>query len=283
MSKIIIFKIFLTCILIFIVINQINLSNFISKLQNNKLSLIFIAFFIQHLSLIFSSYRSNIYLQDRGIFLSKSQNIILYYVGSFYNNFLPGGVGGDGYKIYFLSKHHTVRKITLLKLFLLERINGVFVLIYLGCLLYCWSDFNICLHYFTYLILLIGIPGYILFSKLLLKDNCSIKGLPFSACTQILQLIMIYLIILSFNQNLDNRLIIDYMLLFSIASIISIFPITIGGIGLREAVFIAGTKIIPSLDQDLGILFASTSFLITLSASLIGGILIFYNKSSTSQ
>ena len=268
------------------IISQINFNELILKLHQNYFSLIFASFLIQHLSLISSSYRSKIYLQSTGIYLSQAQNIILYYIGSFYNNFLPGGVGGDGYKIYFLSKRYAIKKIILLKAFLLERINGIFVLGYLSCLLYHWSDFSLyfnCLTYFVLFVTIIGIPTYILLSKLLFKDTFAIRALPFSVCTQILQLVMIFLIILSFNRSLDIKLIIDYILLFSIASILSVFPITIGSIGVRETVFLIGTNLIPDLDQGLGILFASTSFLVALFASLTGGILILYPHEKNSD
>ena len=276
MQKIIIFKIIFTCALIFFITKQVNIDELLSKLHHNHLSFLMLSFLAQHLSLISSSYRSRLYLKAISIFPSLSQNIILYYIGSFYNNFLPGGVSGDGYKIYFLSKHHAVKKLTLLKTFLLERINGVFVLGYFSCILFYLSDFRIHLSHISYFILfiiIIGIPAYLFISKKILNDHSALKALPYSICTQLLQLIMIYCIILSFDYNLDFKSVIDYILLFAIASILSIFPITIGGIGIRETIFFLGTNFIPNLDQDLGILIASTSFLISLLASITGGLL----------
>lgn len=55
------------------------------------------------------------------------QNLKLYALGMFYNLFLPGGSGGDGYKVYLLRKLYKAPVKHLLSAVLLDRINGVAV------------------------------------------------------------------------------------------------------------------------------------------------------------
>ena len=42
-----------------------------------------------------ASFRLNIYFKNIGIYLSQKKNLKLYWLGMFYNLFLPGGIGGD--------------------------------------------------------------------------------------------------------------------------------------------------------------------------------------------
>lgn len=56
-----------------------------------------------NISKIISSIRLNRYFKDINLSLSQTYNLKLYYLGMFYNLFLPGGIGGDGYKIYIIK------------------------------------------------------------------------------------------------------------------------------------------------------------------------------------
>ncbi|MFV9927752.1 MAG: flippase-like domain-containing protein [Candidatus Midichloria sp.] len=274
-------KLIFTILLIDIVIKQLDYQEALITLKSNNLYLVLLAFLIQNLSLI-SSLRSKIYLQTANIALPLLKNLSIYYVGTFYNNFLPGGVGGDGYKVYLLSKYYNAGKLTLLKIFFCERVNGVFALIYLAFCIAYFSDFY-SVPYLNYLIIaamILGIPTYLAFAKIVLKDLCVIKALPLSFLTQILQIIFIYTIIVSFNKCLTLKIIADYAVVFSIASVLSILPITVGGIGIREIIFIWATELLPLLDKELGILIASINFLISLLSSLIGG---FFHNHSTAR
>ena len=55
-------------------------------------------------SQVISSWRLLGFLRSIGLHLGFGFNLRLYMLGMFYNVFLPGGIGGDGYKIYLLRK-----------------------------------------------------------------------------------------------------------------------------------------------------------------------------------
>jgi len=61
------------------------------------------------LSKVVSAIRLNRYLGSIDIFISEIDHMKLYLLGMYYNLFLPGGIGGDGYKIYLLNKQFNVR------------------------------------------------------------------------------------------------------------------------------------------------------------------------------
>src|SRR5688572_26458584 len=60
------------------------------------------------ISKLFSSLRLNIYFRNIDIHLSEWKNIRLYWLGMFYNLFLPGSISGDAYKVVRLTKDFNV-------------------------------------------------------------------------------------------------------------------------------------------------------------------------------
>src|SRR5690606_385583 len=77
-------------------------------LQSNPLFLI-LAFIAYSCSVVIGSSRLNGFFGGVGLRLSERYNFKLYLLGLFYNLFLPGGVGGDGYKVYFLRRKFEVK------------------------------------------------------------------------------------------------------------------------------------------------------------------------------
>jgi uncharacterized protein (TIRG00374 family) len=61
-----------------------------------------------------ASFRLNIYFKNIGIYLSQKTKLKLYWLGMFYNLFLPGAISGDAYKVVLLTRKYDVsyKKIT---------------------------------------------------------------------------------------------------------------------------------------------------------------------------
>jgi len=55
-------------------------------------------------------------------------NLQLYFLGMFYNLFLPGGIGGDGYKVYYLHKHLSAPLKKSILALVLDRVTGLIAL-----------------------------------------------------------------------------------------------------------------------------------------------------------
>src|ERR1700754_372589 len=76
------------------------------------------------ISMILSAWRLLSYFKSIGLKLDWRFNLRLYFLGLCYNVLLPGGIGGDGYKIYLLHKNY---KLTTKKVFwaiLFDRLSG---------------------------------------------------------------------------------------------------------------------------------------------------------------
>ncbi|HWR32896.1 MAG TPA: lysylphosphatidylglycerol synthase transmembrane domain-containing protein, partial [Chitinophagaceae bacterium] len=79
-------------------------------------------------SKLLASFRLNIYFRSINIRLSQKQNLKLYWLGMFYNLFLPGAISGDAYKVILLTKKYnsSFKKTTVAVL--LDRFSGLLAL-----------------------------------------------------------------------------------------------------------------------------------------------------------
>jgi uncharacterized membrane protein YbhN (UPF0104 family) len=60
-----------------------------------------------------------------------------------------------------------------------------------------------------------------------------------------------------------------YLVIFLVSSVAAIIPITVGGLGLRELVFLYGAQLF-GLNQEISVAISMLFFLITVLSSLIG-------------
>src|SRR5215203_547645 len=80
-------------------------------------------FFI--LSKILSAFRLNIYFDNIKLRLSTKTNLKLYWLGMFYNLFLPGAISGDAYKVLLLNRKYKTPYKKASAAVLLDRFSGV--------------------------------------------------------------------------------------------------------------------------------------------------------------
>jgi len=261
-------KLLISALLVYFVFSQIDIQRLINSIKSINIFYYLLAFVLYNISKIVSAIRLNFYFKEIGINLPIVQNLKLYYVGMFYNLFLPGGIGGDGYKAYLLKKHYKKKLAPILKALLFDRVSGLVALIFLASVLFIFSSYSISpLKELNYIVLFTIYPifyfvskRYNLFFYYFKKTN--LLGLA----VQFLQLLSAVALIFALPQELP---IIELLVLFLISSIVSVLPITIGGVGVRELTFLYGLKFI-GWNPDIGIAFSFLFFSITLLASLIG-------------
>lgn len=261
-------KIFVTAICLWYVSRKINWILTWQLLEkSNKIWLIIAAVFFTF-SKVVSSFRLNIYFRNIDVELSEAVNLKLYWLGMFYNLFLPGGIGGDAYKVILLNRQqqHPVKKLT--AAVLLDRISGVaglgiLVAVYYF-LIYKGSQYS-------YEVLAAIIPGlvvyYIFVGKLFpsfIKSFFSTLWLGLAV--QLLQVLCVYCLIASINISAHTN---QYIFLFLLSSIVAILPFTIGGLGAREVVFLWGSRQF-MLDTHQSIYISILFYIITVIASLAG-------------
>lgn len=224
-----------------------------------------------HLSKIVSAFRLARFYQIASFFPAFLFNLKLYYVGMFYNLFLPGGIGGDGYKIFLINKKQQIAIKPLLSAAFLDRLSGLFALVFIGAAFYILQPFEGLPKVFLYLAfagIFLGIPGFYLLFNYVFKAFSEVftSTLLFSFMVQGIQVIAAICLMLSLEIN-ENW--IPIICLFLISSAVSVLPISVGGAGARELVFYGGAAFV-GMGQPLAVAFSLLFFFITALASLKG-------------
>ncbi|MEW6455906.1 MAG: lysylphosphatidylglycerol synthase transmembrane domain-containing protein, partial [Acidobacteriota bacterium] len=98
--------------------------------NSNKLYIIF-AFLLHFVGISFSSNRWQILLRAHNINVNLVKLLKFYFIGNFFNTFLPTGVGGDIMRMYYISKQ-TEKSIPSMSTVLIERFTGIFILIFIS-------------------------------------------------------------------------------------------------------------------------------------------------------
>lgn len=230
------------------------------------------AFVAFNASKIVSAIRLNYYFRAIGIRLAEMTNISLYYLGMFYNLFLPGGIGGDGYKAYLLEKRYRVGYKRLIASLLLDRISGVVALLFFAGVLFFYSHFITLFGFLPPLValgILLTIPLNYLLTRKFFADFMGVFGITtlYAFAVQLLQLLSALFIIWALP--IDTLYRVDYLTLFLISSIVAVLPISVGGIGVRELTFLYGFTLIGG-DTTMAVTFSLLFFVITAISSLLG-------------
>ncbi|MDB2414719.1 flippase-like domain-containing protein [Rickettsiales bacterium] len=260
----------------YIIYKNADLDRISQYLKNiDSLSLIF-AFISLLTAQLVSSYRTRFYFASKGLYFNHKFSIGFYFTGMLLNNVLPGGIGGDGYKIYLVKKIANFPKLTAFRLILSDRASGLLFLIFFAIAIFPFSSSYSFINYAPILMaicLIILFSGYFISTKILLKESyqTALKAAPYSFIIQLLNIICVVFIL----YGLEASLYADYIILFMISSIFAIIPISIGGVGLRELTFLYGADFL-GLDPELGVTIAMLFFIITLICSLNG--FLFWHK-----
>ncbi len=261
-------KIILSLGILGFVLYKIDIGQLADVFKKVNLFYLLIALLFFALSKLIAAFRLNRFLNNIKINISEKYNIRLYLLGMFYNLFLPGGIGGDGYKIYLLNKKFDVKAKQIFWAILLDRVMGLLALFCLAAGLTLFIPIPPVYKYFTWLLIPLSIVAFYLFIKFWFSHFQSIfpKTLGQSFLVQLSQVASVIFILLSI-QTYDHTT--GYIFIFLISSIVAALPITIGGIGSREATFLFGAELM-GLDVSISIALSLLFYIITAFVSLIG-------------
>ncbi|MBR6249866.1 MAG: flippase-like domain-containing protein [Bacteroidales bacterium] len=264
-------KVCVSALALWWVISHIDIKSTWATIRGANNILIVAAIFVYALSQIAAAQRLNMLFRTIPFRISSIANIKLYWLGLFYNFFLPGGVGGDGYKVYYLHRHHNQPVKALTALVLADRLNGMCVII---IFLLIFSSFFLeslpfPYHEFYFLAIPLVLIGYWIFLKIF--KHCAIQAFwrvtLTSAISQGLQMCSATLILISLTGT--DCSFESYLFLFFVSSIASAIPITIGGIGAREMTFLIGSQYL-STNNDIAIALSLLFYINSLLCALPG-------------
>lgn len=264
-----------------LVFNKIDVSKFGEYISSLNLLYVFFALIASIISLVISALRSRFYFHENGLQMRKSFAVIIYYIGYFFNIVLPGGIGGDGLKVFYLAKLENFSKLKSLRIILYERVNGFYALVFLSFIFFYFTDFIDVIEkaiIINSILFILVTPVYLWGVKFVLRDNIkvAINASIYSFLVQVLQVISAFFLLLSFDSIATDLVTAsNFIYLFIVASILTIVPVTIGGIGMRELVFLYGMQLINYPNIEVAIAYAFMNFIIYVLTSVPGAFLIF--------
>lgn len=270
-------KITVTIICFWYISQKINFQEMILAIQQAKAGWIALAVFCFMMGkLIFASIRLNIYFKNIGLQLTFLQNAKLYWLGMFYNLFLPGSISGDAYKVILLSKNKYASYKKLTAAVLLDRISG---LLALGLFLSLFAIFVINNPTYDIMIAAFAVLSVVtlyIVVRFFLKDFLTgfFPTFLWGIIVQLMMIFTLYSIMLALNLSLLQS---EWIFIFLVASVISVLPISLGGgLGTRELIFLEGAKYF-NLDIHIAIVISLLFYLTNVFSSL-GGLYFVFNN-----
>ncbi len=206
---------------------------------------------------VFSIYVSTI---RWGLFLPeefKSKRLFSFYmIGSFFNTFLPGIIGGDAVKSYYLYKEINKGSLSLASVFM-DRYIGFISLMSIGLVAFIfgfkylkgsvieWLLPAIILIFLVGSIIVFGLrfgkkirvlsEFYKFFDEYRNQKILIAKALLLSVIIQVMCIMSVYIITLGLGEQIS---LIYFYIFFPIITAISTLPVSISGIGVREWSFV---------------------------------------------
>ncbi len=288
-------KITISFIFIYAVLRKLDLSELLIEFKNIRLSFFILALLLYLSTMFFSTKRWSYFVKaDKNFF----QLFELYMVGAFFNIFLPGTVGGDVVKAYYLYKGTQKRGDSLVSVFM-ERYMGMLALISIASVAtligfqhvkdtFALKFFIIIVTIFIAGTIFVSFFPYEIFYKKLKDVRASIKYFIFQKdiflktlfLSLTIQGIGIFVVFL-LSKSINIDIAISYHFIFiPIITVISMIPISFSGVGLREYSFLHFYSI-AGLTEEKAVTLSLLWFIIMIITGLIG--FLFYIKIGTKK
>lgn len=265
----------ITIAALYLTFRQIPVSEIAPIMHQIDWPMMILALALVHLSQFMSSQRMRVYLKSHGGDLPIFPSLQLQYIGGLFNVFLPGGIGGDGYKAWWL-KHYV--KGTLkhnIYLMIANRLNGLWGLGVLTCgMMLFSSSITTLLPYSLMLItttIILGTIVYHLLAWKLWKE--SLRTQYHAGLYSFLLQGFLILMALCLHRSLMPADIhaLEYLILFQLSCVVSMLPLTIGGIGLREMTFLHISPLL-GISTHNGVALALAFTVLSLTIPLVGAV-----------
>ncbi len=236
-------------------------------------------------------------------------------IGLFFNIFMPGGTGGDVVKIYYLLKE-TPKKSAAMLAVLMDRLLGLMALIGIAGLVigfrYDWltqtkatsgllwillAIFGGSLFFFVACFVVTHL-GWVhkLPARLPMRDKLveisvaynlyghawrsSLAALLFSVPVHLLSFSLYYCVARAFSEVAGKFSLPDFLAMMPIVNTLSAMPISIGGTGVREGLFVKLLGDLCGIGASMATIISLTGYLVLMFWGILGGIIyLFYRPS----
>ncbi len=294
--------------LIWFVLSHLSVAEIKAAMTHPRWGYLIGAFFVYGLSAVGGAFQWAWILRAGGISSSPGRIVRVYFIGLFFNNFLPANVGGDAWKIVDLGGQEG-RRLGVFCATLLDRLMGLGALAMLAVLILAGAALGniplpavalvmvpVLLGLTMILVILlsrrVGRWGVVLLERLGLAMLAGQLGrvtgelglyrprLPwlqlvflFSVGVQFLRMITHILVAVGLGFALSGAQIVQLLVLVPVLAVSLTLPVTINGIGLRESVS-ANLLTWSGLAGPQAVAMEVTAYLIQVLFSVSGGLLL---------
>ena len=262
---------------------------------------------------IAAAFRWHVLLKVQKIHLTLPRLTGLFLIGMFYNQFLPGGTGGDIMKSYYLLKETPDKKAGALLAVVFDRFIGLVALVAITATLICLrynflSQKPETRNLLWLLLFLLGTSVAFLLSTFVISGFKLLHSLParFPGRDRLIEISAAYHLyahhwratLVAFGVSLVAHLatfatflcaayalgatvpVVNFFAVMPVERTISALPISFAGIGLREKVLQIMLNGLCGVPEATAILIGSLSFLIILFCCLPGAVVYLFYKPS---
>ncbi len=303
-------KLIVSFVLIVFLIKRIGFSSIIEEISSVTIVWIIFAFFIFLSSHFFGSYQWWLLLQSEEIKIKFSKATGFYFVGLFFNNFLPSSLGGDLFRMFDVHKF-SQKGTSAVSSVIIDRFMGFFVLSCFAVLLFpviiIENVFN--RHYIFYFSIFIFAWIFVLFLffnkrfaqpfvwiyEKIVPEGIHLKTrevyrkinhfgksrslffklIFISLLIQSLRIFMHYLVSRSLGIHVSCSY---FFFIIPFIAIVSSLPISIGGIGIRESIGMILFSNIAGIQNDIAVSIEFLAYLVAIITSFPGGIIFIMRR-----
>lgn len=245
----IILKIIVSVGLILILVNKMDIDGLLSILKRVNIYLLLIAGGLYFISQAISSYRWKVLLDSP---ISYARVFSYYFIGCFFNNFLPTSIGGDVVKTYYIYKENENLGKSMASVFIDRYVGlgGLLSIATLGIIL-VWKGIEATPVRWIYGL---SMSGFIFVSSIMWavdwggfirklrvfyeplmsyrkRKKLLLLGFGISLIIQLLVISGVYFVGLGIGVNVGFGY---FAVLFPLATLVTMIPVSISGIGVRE-------------------------------------------------
>jgi hypothetical protein len=302
-------RLLVTSGLIYYVLTQVDWTKFSALLKTSDKQWLIVAFLCYGSNILFSIIRWQLLLNTAKLEIGWKKNAQLTMIGLFANSFMPGAMGGDLIKAYYANSEAPQKKTMMVITIIMERLLG-FASMFVLSMFLIFSRYEILTSeaaskyavYFYFFILGVvlflltvmayinldrWIPGYEkwgwkknideaveAYRFLVTHKMCFWGGLLISGLAHVVLIATFYFIALGLRIDVP---VLDFAAVLPLISVVTLIPVTINGIGLREFSFTHFFSVV-NIPHEASLILSVSGFLIPLAWSLIGGVVYLYYK-----
>ncbi len=259
--------------------------------------------------------RWQILLRVQGIFIGWCRLTALVMIGMFFNIFMPGGTGGDVVKILYLLKEARGKEAAALLAVMVDRVIGLLALIIIAAVVialrYDWLTSTPVTAGLLYTLMLIfgSALAFIVISfgltraglvhklpqRLPLREKliemsvayqqyarawrASLLAIVVSIPVHLLSFVQFYFVARAFGAG-GKASLWDFTALMPIVNTIAAMPISLGGAGVREGLFVKLLGDLCGIDHATATIISLTGYCVIVLGGIVGGIIyLFYRPS----